>query len=70
MTYLFNRLVWDQMQCSSFKWINFEINTLVPYNDEIMFENSLMLSQNSEETYLLLLSRIVYIYILKILTST
>lgn len=41
-------LVWDQMQNVSFKWINFEMNTLVPYNDEIMFENSLMLSQNSK----------------------
>lgn len=33
------------MQNASFKWVNFEVNTLEAYNDEIMFENSLMLSQ-------------------------
>ncbi|CAF0760215.1 unnamed protein product [Brachionus calyciflorus] len=38
-------LLWDQMQNASFKWINFEVNTLDAYNDEIMFENSLMLNQ-------------------------
>ncbi|RNA37462.1 cleavage stimulation factor subunit 2 tau variant [Brachionus plicatilis] len=38
-------LLWDQVQNASFKWINFEVNTLEAYNDEIMFENSLMLSQ-------------------------
>ena len=42
----FNRLlVWDQTQYTSFKWIHFETNTLMAYNDEIMFENSLMLGQ-------------------------
>lgn len=38
-------LVWDQIQNTCFKWIHFEVNTLEAYNDEIMFENSLMLSQ-------------------------
>jgi hypothetical protein len=33
------------MQYVAFKWVHFETNTLVPYNDEIMFENSLMLNQ-------------------------
>ncbi len=33
------------MQYISFKWIHYEINTLVAYYDEIMFENSLMLNQ-------------------------
>ena len=28
------------MQYVSFKWVHYEINTLLPYNDEIMFENS------------------------------
>lgn len=38
-------LLWDNMQCSSFKWIHYETNTLVSYYDEIAFENSLMLNQ-------------------------
>lgn len=33
------------MQNASFKWVHFEVNTLEAYNDEIMFENSLMLNQ-------------------------
>ena len=33
------------MQHVSFKWVNYEVSTLLPYNDEIMFENSLMLNQ-------------------------
>lgn len=33
------------MQNACFKWIHYEVNTLEAYNDEIMFENSLMLSQ-------------------------
>ncbi len=33
------------MQFVSFKWVNYEANTLVSYYDEIMFENSLMLNQ-------------------------
>jgi hypothetical protein len=36
------------MQYVSFRWINFEVNTLAPYNDEIMFENSLMLNQTGK----------------------
>ena len=41
-------LVWDHMQYVSFKWIHFEVNTLAAYNDEIMFENSLMLNQTGK----------------------
>ena len=37
--------MWDQTQYTMFKWIHFEIHTLMAYNDEIMFENSLMLGQ-------------------------
>ena len=37
--------VWDQTQYTMFRWIHFEIHTLMAYNDEIMFENSLMLGQ-------------------------
>ena len=33
------------MQYVSFKWVHYEVSTLMPYNDEIMFENSLMLNQ-------------------------
>ena len=33
------------MQFVSFKFLNYEANTLVSYYDEIMFENSLMLNQ-------------------------
>ena len=33
------------MQFASFKWIHYEINTLISYYDEIAFENSLMLNQ-------------------------
>jgi len=33
------------MQYASFKWIHFEVNTMVSYYDEIAFENSLMLNQ-------------------------
>ena len=40
-------LVWDNGQYLSFKWLHYETNTLTPYTDEIMFENSLMLSQAS-----------------------
>jgi hypothetical protein len=38
-------VVWDNMQFASFKWIHYEINTLISYYDEIAFENSLMLNQ-------------------------
>ena len=37
--------VWDNMQYVQFKWVHYEVSTLLPYNDEIMFENSLMLNQ-------------------------
>jgi hypothetical protein len=42
---LFYFQVWDQIQYASFKWLHFEVNTLEAYNAEIVFENSLMLSQ-------------------------
>ncbi len=38
-------VVWDNMQFASFKWIHYEINSLISYYDEIAFENSLMLNQ-------------------------
>lgn len=38
-------MLWDQTQYTMFKWIHFELHTLMAYNDEIMFENSLMLGQ-------------------------
>ncbi len=38
-------LLWDHIQYVAFKWIYYEMNTFKPYDDEIMFENSLMLNQ-------------------------
>ncbi len=38
-------LLWDHIQFVAFKWIYYEMNTFKPYDDEIMFENSLMLNQ-------------------------
>jgi len=37
-------LLWDQKQFISFKWIYYDMSTFKSYNDEIMFENSLMLN--------------------------
>lgn len=33
------------MQYVSFNWVSYEVNTLEPYHDEIVFENSLLLNQ-------------------------
>ncbi len=38
-------LLWDHIQFICFKWIYYEIHTFTPYDDEIMFENSLMMNQ-------------------------
>lgn len=37
-------LLWDQKQFISFKWIYYDMSTFKSYNEEIMFENSLMLN--------------------------
>lgn len=38
-------LLWDHMQYIAFKWVYYDVSTFKCYNDEIMFENSLMLNQ-------------------------
>jgi origin recognition complex subunit 2 len=38
-------LLWDHVQLISFKWIYYDLSTFKSYNEEIMFENSLMINQ-------------------------
>ena len=38
-------MLWDHMQLTSFKWIYYNTSTFESYNEEIMFENSLMINQ-------------------------
>ncbi|XP_064606840.1 origin recognition complex subunit 2-like isoform X2 [Liolophura sinensis] len=38
-------LIWDQMKCSRFNWLWYDVTTYLPYTEETSYENSLLVQQ-------------------------